>query len=89
MTRTISLYCRAIEEAEDSLALKHLSAEEAKERRDRLAKMRALLFYHEAKAKRLKAIKSKKFHRHLKKADKWKAIKAAMANGTFFFFFLS
>lgn len=37
--------------------------EEAKARRERLAKMRSLLFYHELKAKRLKAIKSKEFHK--------------------------
>ena len=46
--------------------------EEAKERRERLAKMRSLLFAHEQKAKRLKAIKSKGFHRHAKKAAKMK-----------------
>ncbi len=38
--------------------------EEAKERRNRLAKMRALLFYHEVKARRLKSIKSKEYHRY-------------------------
>ena len=47
--------------------------EEAKERRERMAKMRSLLFAHEQKAKRLKAIKSKGFHRHAKKAAKMKA----------------
>ena len=36
-----------------------LSVEEARERQNRLAKMRALLFYHELKAKRMKKIKSK------------------------------
>lgn len=46
--------------------------EEAKERRERMAKMRSLLFAHEQKAKRLKAIKSKGFHRHAKKAAKMK-----------------
>lgn len=35
--------------------------------------MRSLLFYHELKAKRLKNIKSKEFHRQLKKAEKRKA----------------
>ena len=40
------------------------SSSEAKERTARLAKMRALLFYHESKAKRLKNIKSKGYHRH-------------------------
>lgn len=46
--------------------------EEAKERRERMAKMRSLLFAHEQKSKRLKAIKSKGFHRHAKKAAKMK-----------------
>jgi U3 small nucleolar RNA-associated protein 14 len=45
-----------------------LSVEEARERQNRLAKMRALLFYHEAKARRLKKIKSKEYRRKLKKA---------------------
>ncbi len=49
-----------------------LTVEEAQERRERLAKMRSLLFAHEQKAKRLKAIKSKGFHRHAKKAAKMK-----------------
>ena len=48
-----------------------MSVEEAKERRDRLARMRNLLFYHEQKAKRAKAIKSRDYHRHAKKAAKW------------------
>ena len=33
--------------------------------------MRALLFYHEAKARRLKKIKSKEYRRKLKKAGGW------------------
>jgi hypothetical protein len=53
---------------QDTLALKALSLEEAKARRDRLSKMRALLFYHELKSKRLKKIKSKEFHRQAQKA---------------------
>ena len=55
-----------VERAED-LAMNHLSVEEVKERRARLAKMRNLLFKHELKAKRVKAIKSKTFHRHNRK----------------------
>ncbi len=55
-----------------SVAEQALTVEEAKERRERLAKMRSLLFAHEQKAKRLKAIKSKGFHRHAKKAAKMK-----------------
>jgi len=45
-----------------------LSAEETRERRDRLARTRALMFYHEEKLRRLKKIKSKDHARHLKKA---------------------
>ena len=41
-----------------------LSVDQVRERQARLAKMRSLLFYHEAKAKRLKAIKSKSFRKH-------------------------
>ena len=40
------------------------NSNEARERAARLAKMRALLFYHESKAKRMKNIKSKGYHRH-------------------------
>lgn len=49
-----------------------ISVEEVKERQDRLAKMRSLLFRHELKAKHIKKIKSKSYHR-LKKKDKLKA----------------
>jgi U3 small nucleolar RNA-associated protein 14 len=89
---------RAVEEAEEALALKKLTVEEAQKRRVRsvtppglahllaltslatgacvstppasqakLAKMRSLLFQHETKAKHLKKIKSKAYHRKLKK----------------------
>ena len=57
---------RDVERAEE-LRLNALSAEEAGERRARLAKMRNLLFRHELKAKRVKAIKSKTFARHNRK----------------------
>ena len=50
--------------------MKHLTVEEVKARQDRLAKMRALLFYQELKAKRLKSIKSKGYHKRLAKAEK-------------------
>jgi Uncharacterized conserved protein len=55
-----------VERGED-LAMHALDPEEARERRGRLAKMRSLLFKHELKAKRVKAIKSKTFHRHNRK----------------------
>ena len=45
-----------------------------KERRSRLAKMRNLLFKHELKAKRVKAIKSKTFARHNRKTGAIKVI---------------
>ena len=64
---------RDVEKAED-LQLNALTAEEANERRARLAKMRNLLFRHELKAKRVKAIKSKTFHRHNRKTGAVKMI---------------
>ena len=69
----------AVAEGEEALSLKALTVEEAKQRREKLAKMRALLFYHEVKAKRLKKIKSKEYRRRLKKAAKAKAAAAADA----------
>ena len=60
-------------------SLQALTVEEARARRDRLAKMRALLFYHELKAKRVKAIKSKDYHRRLNRAARRKATKAGEA----------
>lgn len=44
-----------------------ISVEDVKERQNRIAKMRSLLFHHEMKAKRIKKIKSKTYHRLLKK----------------------
>lgn len=49
--------------------------EDVRERQNRLAKMRSLLFRHEMKAKRIKKIKSRTYHRMLKK-DKLKAASA-------------
>eukprot|EP01018_Ginkgo_biloba_P014744 Gb_36334 [translate_table: standard] len=54
------------------LELNKLSVEQVRERQGRLAKMRSLLFRHELKAKHIKKIKSKTFHRLLKK-DRTKA----------------
>ncbi|XP_041352481.1 uncharacterized protein LOC121370976 [Gigantopelta aegis] len=48
-------------------ALKAMSLEEAKERRAELQRYRALMSYRETKAKRQKKIKSKKYHRILRK----------------------
>lgn len=47
---------------EASKMMNKRTVSEVKERQERLAKMRSLLFYHEAKAKRMKKIKSKTFH---------------------------
>ncbi|KAL5701304.1 hypothetical protein ACHQM5_026654 [Ranunculus cassubicifolius] len=57
------------------LELNKISIEDVKERQNRLAKMRSLLFRHETKAKHIKKIKSKTYHRLLKK-NKLKAANA-------------
>ncbi|KAK1316198.1 hypothetical protein QJS10_CPA05g00380 [Acorus calamus] len=49
------------------LELNKISVEEVKDRQHRLAKMRSLLFRHEMKSKHVKKIKSKAYHRILKK----------------------
>jgi len=72
---------QAVTEAEEALALNTLTAEEAAERRNKLAKMRALLFYHELKAKRMKKIKSKEYRRKIKKAEKRKALALGGGSG--------
>ncbi len=64
-----------------SCAAQELSAEETAARRNKLAKMRALLFYHEQKAKHVKAIKSKEYRRKLNKAARRKARDGAGAEG--------
>lgn len=55
---------------EDQLPGNTLSKEELKERQAKLAKMRSVLFYQDQKAKRLKAIKSKRHHKYLKSVEK-------------------
>ncbi|KAL3845670.1 hypothetical protein ACJIZ3_003073 [Penstemon smallii] len=59
------------------LELNKISVEEVKNRQDQLAKMRSLLFRHEMKAKRIKKIKSKTYHRLMKK-DRKKSAEAAV-----------
>ncbi|KAL0360031.1 UNVERIFIED_CONTAM: putative protein C57A7.06 [Sesamum radiatum] len=54
-----------------------ISVEEVMDRQERLAKMRSLLFRHEMKAKRVKKIKSKTYHRLLKK-ERRKTAEAAL-----------
>ncbi|KAL2609839.1 hypothetical protein R1flu_028412 [Riccia fluitans] len=61
-----------VEEAEN-LELNKLTVEEVRERQTRLAKMRNLLFRHELKAKRVKKIKSKTYHRLMNKVEKARA----------------
>ncbi|EPS65570.1 hypothetical protein M569_09206 [Genlisea aurea] len=66
-----------VEDGTRNLELNKVDIEEVKARKDRLAKMRSLLFRHEVKAKRIKKIKSKTYHRLLKK-DRRKATAAAI-----------
>ncbi|XP_027353243.1 uncharacterized protein C57A7.06 [Abrus precatorius] len=49
------------------LEMNKVSIEDEKDRQNRIAKMRSLLFRHELKAKHIKKIKSRTFHRLLKK----------------------
>ncbi|KQK21752.1 uncharacterized protein C57A7.06 isoform X2 [Brachypodium distachyon] len=57
------------------LELNKMDVEDVRERQNRLAKMRSLLFRHEMKAKRVKKIKSRTYHR-IKKKDRLKAASA-------------
>lgn len=59
----------------EEASLKAMSLEEAKLRREELQKARALQSYYESKARREKRIKSKKFHRVLKKGKQKDALK--------------
>lgn len=56
------------------IARQAVSSEEVFKRRAELAKMRTLLFKHEAKARHLAKIKSKDYHRRLKKAARRKVL---------------
>lgn len=49
------------------IVLVQVSVEDVIDRQNRLAKMRSLLFKHEMKAKRIKKIKSKTYHKIMKK----------------------
>ncbi|KAJ8276452.1 hypothetical protein COCON_G00082040 [Conger conger] len=59
----------------EEASLKAMSLEEAKIRRAELQKVRALQSYYEAKAKREKKIKSKKYHKVLNKAKRKEFLK--------------
>lgn len=85
----------SILQVDDELGRGKFSSEEWQRRQDSLARNNALLFYQEAKAKRLKKIKSKAYHRHLKKKSAAAADAAAavalddpetLLVGSFFFF---
>ncbi|XP_064319584.1 U3 small nucleolar RNA-associated protein 14 homolog A isoform X1 [Phalacrocorax carbo] len=60
---------------EETASLQAMSLEEARRRRAELQKARAMQSYYEAKARREKKIKSKKYHRVLKKSKRRKALK--------------
>lgn len=60
----------------EKASLKAMSLEEAKLRRAELQKARALQSYYESKTRREKKIKSKKFHKVLKKSKLKEAVKA-------------
>ncbi|KAL9969211.1 hypothetical protein ACROYT_G021402 [Oculina patagonica] len=62
---------------EEEKALLAMDLEEAKERRHELQKLRALQSYYETKCRRMKKIKSKKYHRVKRKAEKRAAGKVA------------
>ncbi|XP_069319074.1 U3 small nucleolar RNA-associated protein 14 homolog A isoform X2 [Eulemur rufifrons] len=59
----------------EKASLKAMSLEEAKMRRAELQRARALQSYYEARARREKKIKSKKYHRIMKKAKAKEALK--------------
>ncbi|NXU49037.1 UT14A protein, partial [Turnix velox] len=59
---------------EETASLQAMSLEEARQRRAELQKARALQSYYEAKARRVKKIKSKKYHRVLKKSRRRQAL---------------
>ncbi|NWR08427.1 UT14A protein, partial [Paradoxornis webbianus] len=60
---------------EEMASLQAMSLEEAQRRRKELQKARAVQSYYEAKARRTKRIKSKKYHRVLKKSRRRQALK--------------
>ena len=54
-------------QVDEELGTGKYGVEEWQKRQDALARNNAMLFYQERKAKRLKKIKSKAYHRHLKR----------------------
>ncbi|NXH40996.1 UT14A protein, partial [Dicaeum eximium] len=61
--------------SKEMASLQAMSLEEAQRRRAELQKARAVQSYYEAKARRAKRIKSKKYHRVLKKSRRRQALK--------------
>ncbi|NXI19205.1 UT14A protein, partial [Irena cyanogastra] len=61
--------------SQEMASLQAMSLEEARRRRAELQKARAVQSYYEAKARRAKQIKSKKYHRVLKKSRRRQALK--------------
>ncbi|KAH9622151.1 hypothetical protein KSS87_010678 [Heliosperma pusillum] len=61
------------------LEMNKISVEDVKERQEKLAKMRSILFHHELKVKRISKIKSKTYHK-IKKKDKLKAACSDLQN---------
>ncbi|XP_069469072.1 U3 small nucleolar RNA-associated protein 14 homolog A [Ambystoma mexicanum] len=59
----------------EEASLKAMSLDEAKQRREELQKARALQSYYESKARRERRIKSKKYHKVLKKGKRKDALK--------------
>ena len=66
-------------QVDDDLGRGKFSAEEWQRKQDTLARNNALLYYQEIKAKRLKKIKSKAYHRHLKRSGAGAAAESATA----------
>ena len=66
-TQSSSLMSGRTVQTEKRVSAQKMTPEEATRRQEAMAKNNALLFYQEQKAKRVKKIKSKAYHRHLKK----------------------
>ena len=67
----------ALRQAEDDLGANTMTIEEYRERRSELAKMRALMFYHEQKRHKINKIKSKQYRRIRKRQrEKQKELEA-------------
>lgn len=67
---------------EEGIAMNTMSKAEVEERKDKLAKMRALMFYQEERSKRLKKIKSKEYHRRQNKTVQKVADRLALLEGS-------